>query len=62
MRDMILDDTGTAVIAGHKIVWRDIEGEKAGQVEHDVRYSDNLRVGSASLRSIYDESDSLLIV
>lgn len=62
LRDVILDDNGVQVQAGHKITWRDVGGEKTGEVEFDVNYSDNLRVGQASLRSVYDESDSLIVI
>lgn len=61
-RDMIRDDNGILIAAGQHIEWEDVAGRQTGTVEYDLNYTDNLRIGTNSVRTIYDESDSFVVV
>jgi hypothetical protein len=58
----IIDDNDVEVFSGHRVSWSDHKGSHVGNVEHDHKFSDNLRIGGQSVRSIWEESDSFEVV
>lgn len=61
-RDLLRDDNGVIVEAGQTVIWVDFTGRNSGEVKYDLNYTDNLRIGTNSVRTIYDESDSFVVV
>lgn len=61
-RDSLRDDNGVLIEAGQQVSWDAGTGTQSGTVEWDLKYTDNLRIGTSSVRTIYEDSDSFVIV
>lgn len=56
----ITDDAGKVIVAGDKVRWKDNTGERNGVVVANDQ--GELRIGSRSLKEIWDNSDSMEVV